>query len=329
MKLIELYIQEVTRRLPERQREDIGLELRSTIEDMLPDDPQEEDVKAVLSELGHPAKLASGYLDKPMHLIGPRFFDVYVSLLKLIIPIAMIFSFIAVTFSHVFSYNGEGEVISSLLSIIGDATWNSLGAGMQTFFWITVTFAMVERYDTSNKTNPITSNWKEWTPEDLKDVPYIPKEKAITKVELFGSLIWTAIWVAGYFNANNLLGIYEKGEEGLTLVTPLFNQSQLIAFWPLVMLVIFLELGLVAYKWKLGQWTMKLALANVFVHMGSLAVFILVFSNITVFNPAFFDYFQERFGFTHQLHLVFWFAVLIFLVSSISDIYQGIRKARH
>lgn len=35
MNLIEMYIQEVTRRLPEKNREDITLELRSTIEDML------------------------------------------------------------------------------------------------------------------------------------------------------------------------------------------------------------------------------------------------------------------------------------------------------
>ncbi|MCG1023527.1 HAAS signaling domain-containing protein [Sutcliffiella horikoshii] len=328
MKLIELYVQEVTRRLPERQREDIGLELRSTIEDMLPDDYQEEDIKTVLSELGHPAKLASGYLDKPMHLIGPRYFDVYVSLLRLIIPLAMIISFCVVTFVGIFSYSGEGEVIPVLLGMIGDGVWNSISAGMQTFFWITLTFAIVERYDTSNKTNPITSNWKEWTPEDLKDVPYIPKERAITKVELFGSIIWTVIWVAGYFNANRLLGIYEKGEEGLTLVTPLFNQAQLISFWPLVMLVILLELGLVAYKWKLGQWTMKLVIANVGVHVVSLAVFLLVFSNLAVFNPAFFDYLQELFGFTHQLHHIFWVAVLIFLLSSISDIYQGVKKAK-
>ncbi|TYS67616.1 hypothetical protein FZC76_13655 [Sutcliffiella horikoshii] len=328
MKLIELYVQEVIRRLPEKQQEDIGLELRSTIEDMLPDDYQEEDVKAVLSELGHPAKLASGYLDKPMHLIGPRYFDVYVSLLKLIIPLAMIISFCVVTFIGIFSYSGEGEIFPVILGMIGDGVWNSLSAGVQTFFWITITFALVERLDSSNNTNPITSKWKEWTPEDLKDVPYIPKRKAISKVELLGSLIWTVIWVAGYFNANTLLGIYEKGEEGLTLVTPLFNQTQLISFWPLIILVMILEVGLVAYKWKLGQWTMKLVMANAIVHAVSLAVFIIVFHNLAVFNPAFFHYFEELFGFTYQLGLIFWVAVLVFFLTSISEIYQGVRKAK-
>ncbi|KMJ57597.1 membrane protein [Bacillus sp. LL01] len=328
MKLIDLYVQEVTRRLPEKQREDIGLELRSTIEDMLPEEYHEEDVKVVLSQLGHPAKLASGYLDRPMHLIGPRYFDIYVSLLRLIIPLAMIISFCVVTFINIFSYSGEGEVIQVLLSIIGEGIWNSLAAGIQTFFWITVTFAVVERFDTSNKTNPITSNWKEWSPDDLKEVPYIPKEKAITKVELFGSLIWTVIWVVGFFNANKLLGIYEKGADGLTLVTPLFNQSQLLVFWPLVVMVFLLELGMVAYKWKLGLWTMKLAVVNAGIHVVSLAVFIIVFSNFTIFNQAFFEASQGLFGFTHQLDMIFWGAVLIYILSSASDIYQGVKKAK-
>lgn len=58
MKLIEIYIHEVTRRLPEQTREDIALELRSTIEDMLPDDPDEQEVKAVLAKLGNPASIS-------------------------------------------------------------------------------------------------------------------------------------------------------------------------------------------------------------------------------------------------------------------------------
>ncbi len=89
MNLIDVYIHEVTRRLPEKSREDIALELRSTIEDMLPDDYTEKDVEEVLSKLGNPAVLASNYSEKPMHLIGPRYFDVYVTLLKMIIPIAV------------------------------------------------------------------------------------------------------------------------------------------------------------------------------------------------------------------------------------------------
>ena len=90
MDLIDIYIQEVTRRLPEKNRADIALELRSTIEDMLPDEYGENEVKIVLEKLGNPVVLASQYQNRPMYLIGPAYFTVYMSLLKMIIPIAAI-----------------------------------------------------------------------------------------------------------------------------------------------------------------------------------------------------------------------------------------------
>lgn len=83
MKLIDIYIQEVTRRLPEKNRQNIALELQSTIEDMLPEDYTGKDVKAVLEKMGNPASLARSYRDWPQHLIGPRYFDLYITLLKM------------------------------------------------------------------------------------------------------------------------------------------------------------------------------------------------------------------------------------------------------
>lgn len=109
MNVIEVYIDEVTRRLPEKNRQDIALELRSTIEDMLPDDYTKDDAHAVLEKLGNPAALASGYLDQPMHLIGPRYFDVYVSLLKMILPIAAAISLITVIAEYVIGFPAENQ----------------------------------------------------------------------------------------------------------------------------------------------------------------------------------------------------------------------------
>ena len=107
MNLIDLYIQEVAKRLPEKNREDIKLELRSTIDDMLPEDYNEKDVKSVLEKLGSPVSLANGYLDRPMHLIGPRYFDVYTTLLKMIIPIAAIIALISMVAENFIGYSGD------------------------------------------------------------------------------------------------------------------------------------------------------------------------------------------------------------------------------
>ncbi|AIM17007.1 hypothetical protein G4Z05_03515 [Bacillus thermocopriae] len=118
MNLIDIYIQEVTRRLPEKSRADIALELKSTIEDMLPDDYNEEDIKEALSKLGNPAALAAGYRDQPMHLIGPRYFDVYISLLKMILPIAAAVSLISLAAEFIFNFNRDEAIINMILELV-------------------------------------------------------------------------------------------------------------------------------------------------------------------------------------------------------------------
>ncbi len=119
MSLIDMYVHEVAKRLPEQNREDITLELRSTIEDMLPDDYNEGDVKSVLEKLGSPVSLANGYLDRPMHLIGPRYFDVYTTLLKMIIPIAAVIALISMVAENFIGYNGDQAVLNVILQLIG------------------------------------------------------------------------------------------------------------------------------------------------------------------------------------------------------------------
>src|SRR5699024_572428 len=209
MKLIDVYIQEVTRRLPENSREDIGLELRSTVEDMLPDDYSENDVISVLEELGNPATLASEYRGQPMHLIGPRYYDLYVSLLKMILPIVSVIALISMAADYVVNYTGEEAIINIVINVIGEGIGVIIEVGIQVFFWLTITFAILERVDKGTKEQPLSISFKAWTPHDLKNILYIPKKKAIKKFEVFIYLMWTAIWVTLYFYADQLLGVYE------------------------------------------------------------------------------------------------------------------------
>ncbi len=90
--------------------------MRSTIEDMLPADYSEDDVKSVLEKMGNPAMLASGYQDNPLLLIGPRYFEAYLALLKMILPIGALIAMISLAAEHIFRYN-EGETV--LLTLNG------------------------------------------------------------------------------------------------------------------------------------------------------------------------------------------------------------------
>ena len=56
--LMERYIYQVVRRLPKEQREDVTLELRELISDMM---EKNDSMEAVLTELGDPAEFARSY----------------------------------------------------------------------------------------------------------------------------------------------------------------------------------------------------------------------------------------------------------------------------
>ncbi|WP_347942467.1 hypothetical protein AAEY33_13890 [Peribacillus simplex] len=327
MELIELYIQEVTRRLPEKNREDIALELQSTIEDMLPVDHTEQDVKSVLLKLGDPVTLASRYRDRPMHLIGPRYFDVYICLLKMILPIAAVISLIGLIGDNPFRDMGN-TVVDAILIIIGKGIAGIISTGIQVFFWLTISFAILERVDTSKDQLPLTKDLKPWTPENLKDITNISKKKAVTMIEIFASLLGLSVFAALYFNAANLLGVYEKRNGSLIFVTPSFNQDVLNSYWLLVSCVVIIGVLLAIYKLFLRRWTMKLSLFHAIYQLLSTLTFIIIISNPDLLNPEFIAYQKTLFSTDEWKTSIYWGLILISIFFAVYDSYQGFRKAK-
>ncbi|WP_456272412.1 HAAS signaling domain-containing protein [Bacillus sp. AK031] len=330
MKLIEVYIQEVTRRLPEKSRADIALELRSTIEDTLPEDYNEKDVKSVLEKLGNPAALANGYRDQPMHLIGPRYFDVYVSLLKMILPIAAVIAVISMVAEYFIGYSGNEAIMNVVLTIMGKGIWNVIEVGIHVFFWLTLVFAILERMDKEKDQQPLSASLTKWTPDDLKNIPYIPKKKAISKFDVFGSFMWTAIWATLYFYANHLVGVYEGGGEGLQFVIPALNQDILLGYWPIVVAVIALEVGFALYKLIVGQWMKRMAVFNAVFELLSTIVFMVILMNPSLFNQDFLVYMSDLFSTTAK-QIETWIisgVIIAFVVSAAINVYEVFRKAR-
>ncbi|MGF9770677.1 HAAS signaling domain-containing protein [Bacillus albus] len=330
MNLIDIYVEEVAKRLPEKNREDIILELRSTIEDMLPDDYNEDDEKRVLEKLGSPVSLANGYLDRPMHLIGPRYFDVYTTLLKMIIPIAAVIALIAMVAENFVGYDGEQAVLNVILNVIGKGIGEIIEVGLHVFFWLTLVFAILERTDKDKGTQPLTTSLKKWTPDDLKNTSYVPKKKSISKFEVFGGLMWTAIWATLYFYANHLVGVYNATESGLKFVAPTFNQDVLLQYWPIVVIVIVFEIGISLYKLVQGQWTKKLAIGNAILQIVGTIVFIVIVVNPHLFNEGFITYVANVFT-TSPEEFKNWLiggGIIIYILSAALNIFDGFRKAR-
>ncbi|WLR46413.1 hypothetical protein LC065_12580 [Halobacillus litoralis] len=325
MRWIDVYLQEVERRLPEKNREDILLEIRSTIEDMLPENPTEEEVKDTLQELGDPVKLAHGYSERPMHLIGPRYYDTYISLIKMILPIAITISLITLIAENIMGSVDEGNLIMMILAIVGEGVWRVISVGVQVFFWITIIFALLERVDLGIDGEDLRSQRKKWVPEDLKKVAHVPKKRAISQWEVYGAFLWTAIWGTVYFHADHLLGIYENQGEGLTFITPALNQDVLISYWAGVVLVIGLEIALALYKLLKKEWTKGVVWFNTIQELLSIGIFVWIITNERLFQPAFIGYIADLFGVNAaQVESgLAWRIAAIFIIFAVWNIMDG------
>ena len=331
MALIDRYIGEVVRRLPEKEREDIGQELRSTMEDLLPEGYSEKEERELLMKFGEPAVLAGKYRSQPMYLIGPRFFDLYLTLLKIIIPIVVMVVLVVLIITTIFSGVGDASVLRIIAGLFSDAISSAIDVAVGVFFWVTLVFVILEWVDRTNREAgkpPLALSDKEWTPDDLKDSPEMkPKRRTIPRSEPAFDLIWTAIWVSVYFNADKLVGIYEGSSDGIAMVTPAFNQSILLSFWPLVVLVGTLQVLLDLWKWTRRRWDMRLATFNLVVNALSVLAFFLIFRNPEIFAEGFLTRIEDLFGPVSSLNWIVGGIIFGVALFATIDTIQGFWKA--
>lgn len=175
--LIERYVQEVTRRLPEKERAEVSRELKSNIYDMLPDHPDEEAIKKVLNSLGSPAALAEKYRQNPRYLISPAYFDEYTRALKWVLPlVGVVVMAVGMLVGALEAMKGSvgsaQEIAFTISNIISKGVSMGVSAAFQALVWTTIGFAIADHAGKKSK------DTKEhvWKVEDLPELQ--PNEKA-------------------------------------------------------------------------------------------------------------------------------------------------------
>ncbi|MDS9473184.1 HAAS signaling domain-containing protein [Sporosarcina pasteurii] len=332
MNLIEAYAYEVTRRLPEKSRDDIALELHTIIEDMLPDDYTEKEVMEALSKLGDPAQLAASYRDTPKFLIGPKVYDAYMRTMKIIVPWVIFITILVYVVESIVLFSGEQSILSVMIKGLGMIIANIIQALIHTFFWVTLVFIAIERFGLAGNIDSKLGTI--WTPEDLKQVNLIPKKKIISKGEVVFGFIWTAIWVGFYFNADRLAGIYRSTDgHDLQMIMPIFDQTVLLSYWPIILPFALLEIGLGIYKWKTKQWTMKLVTINAVIKVFSVVAFIVIASNPNLINEAVAPYMVTLLEISlssvnNFMNWAVWTIVITIIVTVVIEVYETYRKAK-
>jgi hypothetical protein len=162
--LTDRYVQATLRRLPVEQRPDIERELRAAIADAVDDrieaggEPGAAEV-AALTHLGDPARLAAGYTDRPLHLIGPAVFVDYTRMLT-----TLLVSVVPVVAAVVAFLRAVDE--QSWLSVLRGSLGAAVTTAVHIAVWTTVLYALIER-TAARRPGPDRS----WTPEALPEPP--------------------------------------------------------------------------------------------------------------------------------------------------------------
>jgi hypothetical protein len=313
--LIERYINDVIRRLPEQDRAEVRRELEASIADMLPDNPTEQQIIDVLTQLGAPNLLAEKYRQKPRYLISPAIFDSYISVLQLVVLITALVLGSLGALGAVFSPRDSlSDIISTVFASVIESAFDG---ALLAAFWVTLIFAIIDRTGVGQKP---------WTVSDLPQLANqggVKISRAGTIVEAFLTIIFTAIFISAIARDGTIYLIVSK-----TLTMFPFTKAMLQKIAPLLLLNCLIELLYFAPKLYWAKWNLPLFAAHVTRQIIRVSITIYVLHWPDLFNPDFLSLISSIFAntelpsmFTYNglINAFSFFVVLIALIDILAS----------
>jgi hypothetical protein len=284
--MIDRYLYDVSRRLPESIRADVERELRSNIEDMLPENPTEEDTERVLLSLGSPAKLSVQYHPNPRYLIPPELFDDYLMVLKIVaVTLASLLAALSV-FKVVFGDLGGAGLVPMIVTVLSSFLSAAFTGIVQAFFWVTVGFFCASYFGKDKKE-------AHWSPKELREIPQNAKtviKKSETIANVVFTVLFTLLFLAGTLRQPPFIAWYEAGRP----IVPLLNAQVVLRFLPLYIIEMLLLIFVSALKLIKGRWTASVAISQCVSGAFSAVVGVAFFTRPDVFTGAFMARFAEK-----------------------------------
>lgn len=264
--LTQRYIAATVKSLPATTQDDVRAELAASIADAVEAHVEQGETpvaaeRVVLTELGDPAVLAAGYADRPLHLIGPRYYLTWWRLLKLLLAIVPACAAVGVALGQVLSGASIGMVVAQTASV-------GLSTVVHLFFWTTLVFVVLERTGTDTGTS--------WDVDQLPE----PQPTGSGRSDLVPSLVFLAL-AAGFF----AFGFVHADGRFFPILNP--------ALWPwwsaaLIALIV-LEAGLAIVLYLRGRWTPPFAIANTALAVLFMSWSLTLLGRGQLINPALID----------------------------------------
>jgi hypothetical protein len=273
--LTDRYVYAVARSLPEARRDDVERELRATIADDVDarvdgGTPTAEAERAALTALGDPARLVAGYLDRPLHLIGPTYYLAWVRLLRLLLVVVLPIVAATSVLGHLIGGTPPGGIFGATIGLLISVT-------VHLAFWTAFVFWLMER--TQQRTNVET-----WT---LDALPTPPVKGAPPFSDMIASVAFLVVAAAALVGQQFWSGFFDDAGNVIPIIAP-----QLWTWGiPVLLAIIAAEVGFAVWLWKAARWTAAHVVVNILLALGAGAFVVFLVTVPGLYNPEWFTQF--------------------------------------
>lgn len=264
--LVERYVVQVGRYLPESEREEVQKELRSLIQDQLDDRykgaPTEDDVAELLTEIGDPRQMAASY-SKPKYLVGPELYPVMIWVLQrgwVWIPIIVVIVRAVLAF-----------ISAEPSTLLGLFLGTAAGIVQALFLFsaiVVMVFALIQHFEVN-----LEEMEELQTTFDPRELPPIENAAAVNRGEVALGIAFSAFFAAVLF--------YFLRVGGLTLrfnVTEPVDVIPVQPGWMIVYIVVLVaEILINLFVLRRDKWTIATVVANLVLDLvGVVALYFVV-----------------------------------------------------
>lgn len=310
--MTDRYVDAAMRTVPEDQRDDLAAELRTSIDDQIEARVEQGEARdaaeyAVLTDLGDPDRLAAQYTDRPLWLVGPRYFFDWWRLLKLLLWIVIPIASVAVALAQLLSGADIGEIIAEVVVV-------AMNVALHVFFWVTLIFVILERTGKDMTTG-------RWTPDRLPE----PRQRGAGLTDLVASLVFLAA-AAGAVLWDRFVGVVYLDGEWMSFLAP-----DLWPWWIVSLFVLMaLEALLAISVYRKGRWDVGTATINLFLNLTIAGGALLLLTQQQLVNPEFSSALAAQTGETvgTVVSTILGFVIVAVAVWDTTDAYLKASRAR-
>lgn len=273
--LTDRYVYAVARSLPETRRDDVERELRATIADDV--DARVDGgatpataERAALDALGDPARLVAGYLDRPLHLIGPRYYLAWVRLLRLLMIIVLPLAAAGSVIGHLLGGTPPGAIFGTTVGLVITVT-------VHLAFWTAFVFWLMERTEQRTKVDS-------WT---LDALPTPPVKGAPPFSETIATIAFLVVFAVAIVGQQFWSGFVDADGAVIPVLAP--------SLWawaiPALLALIAAEIGFAVWLSKAARWTTAHVVVNIVLALGGAALVLFLITGPGLYNPEWFAQF--------------------------------------